>query len=121
MKINNREQQKKFSERTNISNSTFDAMNTNQTRFSNGQGKNILPTEREPSAASYYFSTGFIYFTGVLIAVALFIFVVPLMKYVVSTTFYEGAGFLLCGLLFCVVMGYLWIYIGLKFIEKSRR
>lgn len=119
--MNDREQQRKFSERTTISNSTFDAMNTNQTRYSNGQGKTILPVERERTDSNYYFSTGLVYFTGVLFAVALFIFVIPLAEAFVSPTFYAGAGFLLCALFFCGIMTYLWIYIGSKSLKIGRR
>lgn len=119
--MNKWEQQRKFSERSTIENSKFDAMNTNQTRYSNGQGKNALPTDREQlRASSYAFSTGFIYLTGVLFASALFVFVIPLFENIVSPTFYSGAEFLLYALLFCVIMGYLWVYVGLKLVKKYR-
>ncbi|MGX7148476.1 hypothetical protein [Enterococcus ureasiticus] len=119
--MNEREQQRKFSERSTINKSTFDAMNTNQTRYSNGQGKNVLPTDRDLSGtSSYYYSTGLIYLTGVLFAILLFIFVIPLSENIVSQKFYSGAVFLLCALLFCVIMGFLWVNIGLKFIKKYR-
>lgn len=64
-------------------------MNTNQTRHSNGQGKDVLPTDRDMSAtSSYSFSTALIYFTGVVFAIALFVFVIPLLEIIVSPTFY---------------------------------
>ncbi|EOL43387.1 hypothetical protein [Enterococcus caccae] len=120
--MNNREQQRKFSERTTISNSTFDVMNTTQSRYSNGQGENALPVDKEQLRTSnYYVSTGLIYFTGVIVAIILFIFVVPLCEFIVTPAFYNGPEFLLCAILFCVVMGYVWIYIGAKVLKKGRR
>ncbi|WP_375180157.1 hypothetical protein [Enterococcus rotai] len=120
--MNQREQQRKFAERSNINNSTFDAMNTNQTRYSNGQGKNVLLTERDQVRSSGgYVSTGVLYFTGVVVAIVLFIYVIPLVELIVSPTFYKGPLFLLCALSFCVLMGYLWVYIGSKVMKKSRR
>jgi len=122
IKVNQREQQRKFAERSNINNSTFDAMNTNQTRYSNGQGKNVLPTERDQVRGSGgYVSNGVLYFTGVVVAIVLFIYVIPLVELIVSPTFYKGPLFLLCALSFCVLMGYLWVYIGSKVMKKSRR
>lgn len=53
--MNNREQQQKFAEQATINNSTFDVLNTNQTRYSSGQGKEVLPTDREESRISNYF------------------------------------------------------------------
>ncbi|EOH99195.1 hypothetical protein UAY_01972 [Enterococcus moraviensis ATCC BAA-383] len=120
--MNNRELQRKFSEQSNIDNSTFDAMNTNQTRFSNGQGKTVLPLERDRSSASdFYFVNGIVYVTGVAFAIMLFLFVIPLFESLVPAVFYKGAMFLLCALLSCTLMGYLWIYIGKKLVKKRRR
>ena len=120
--MNNREQQKKFAEQSTINNSTFDVLNTNQTRYSSGQGKELLPTDREESRISnYYFLTGVIYVTGFLFGIGLFCLVVLLGEKIVSSAFYDSTAFLVYVLLFCVIMSYLWVFIGLKLAKKYRR
>lgn len=120
--MNNREQQRKFSERSTINNSTFDVMNTNQTRYSNGQGKEVLPTDREESRiSSYYLSTGAIYVSGVLFGIGLFWLITLLGEEYVSSEFYASTAFLVYTLLFCVIMSYSWIFIGLKLAKRDRR
>lgn len=111
--MNNREQQKKFADQSNIRKSEFDRVNTNATRYSNQslKGNNPIPPEigrRE----SVYLKELLLKIFSAGIGGLFFIFVVPFARFFVSEAFYNGVTFLLVALVVTVLLAVGSFYVG---------
>lgn len=91
--MSTRDYQRKFDSNSNIKNSEYDRMNTNATRQSNPimRGNNLLPSEPGKLRSS---DNLFVTVIAVVLGVLFFVFVVPLARYILPATFYEGIAFL---------------------------
>lgn len=103
--MSTRDYQRKFDRNSNIKNSEYDRLNTNATRQSNPvmRGNNLLPTDTQRMRTSDNLLVTVI---AVILGVLFFLFVVPLARFILPPTIYEGITFLAFSLVLTVGLVY---------------